>query len=439
MDLFYALEVTVYSFLQFIPCILLALYPFRSNLRYSRLITALGVLLNACVHAACNFLKSYGDYDGMLSMACTLVHVFFMFLWIRDHWGKGLFTLLMMTNISNFLFVLSKCMEGLVVPALAAEPFHWTNSVFILVSELLVLAPLFFYMRGIHTRAVTQSSAATPWRYLWLIPLTFYAVWFRNFYFSQEGAMELALRPRHALFSLVINSGAMLTYWMVAQLINESEKNRQLQAKEHNLMMQHAQYGNLKDRIDEARRAKHDIRQHLHVISAYLKDQKYGELEEYIGRYRRTVPEESTLVYCDNYAVNALLQYFSGYAKMIGCGLNSAVQLPNDTGIPDEVLSVVLGNLLENAVEACVNEGSGSLVSVRGKKDDTAVFFKIVNTCSHPPKQDKSGRYLSSKRKAYGIGISSVQSIAQQYNGMMKAHWENGTFTVSVLLSIPEI
>ncbi len=438
MDLHYALEITLYSFIQFVPCMVLALYPFRDNLRSTKAVTALGILFNTFVHAAINILKHYSPYDGALSVVCTLTHMLFMFLLINDHLGKGLFTLLMVTNISNFLFVFSKSIEAQFVPEIAVEPFHLTHTLSIAAVELLVLIPLFFYMKNVHTAAVSVSSSNKMWRHLWLIPLTFYAVWFRNFYFSQEGAMALAMRPRHSLFSLVINAGALLTYWMVAKLISEAEKNRQLQLREQNLMLQHAQYSNLQDRIDEARRAKHDIRHHLHVISTYLKDEKYGELEEYINRYRRTMPEDSTFQFCDNYAVNALLQYFAGYAKMIGSGFNAIVQLPNNTGIPDEVLSVVLGNLIENATEACVAEGSGSLISIRGKMDEAAVFFKIVNSCTRPPKQDKAGNYLSSKAKDRGIGLQSVQAICQQYNGMMKSTWEDGTFAVSIMLTIPE-
>ncbi len=438
MEVRYILEVCLYSSIQFIPCILMALYPFRDNLRSSWTVTALGIGFNTIIHALVNALKLITPYNGILSVACTLVHMLFMFLWIRDHWGKGLFTLLMMTNISNFILVVSKCLEGIFAPGIAVEFFHWTNSVAALVAEAIILIPLFFYMKNVHTKAVTIPSSIAMWRYLWLIPLTFYAVWFRNFYFSAEGALELALRPRHALFSLVINAGALLTYWMVAQLISEAEKNRLLQIKEQNLLLQHAQYGNLKDRIDEARRAKHDIRHHLHVISTYVKDQKYTELEEYVSRYRKTIPEESTFQFCDNYAINALLQYFAGYCKMIGTGFTCSLQLPNGAGIPDEVLSVVLGNLIENATEACVAEGSGSVISVRGKRDETALFFKIVNSCTRPPKKDGSGHFVSSKSKNRGIGLRSVEAIAKQYGGMMKTEWENGTFTVSILLSIPE-
>ncbi len=434
----YFMEILLYSVLNFLPFTLLTLYPFRDRLRASPLITALGLLCNAIIHFATTILKYYSPYNWLLSLGCTLIHALFMLIWIKDHFGKSLFTLLMMTNLSNFVLVASKCLEGILFPQLAVEFHHWSHSLTTLIVECIVLTPLYFYMKNIYTNAVKHNSSRTLWRYLWLIPLTFYAVWFRNFYFSAEGALELALRPRHTLYSFVVNAGAMLSYYMVSKLINEYVHNEQLQEKAHQLSMQHAQYGFLQDRIDEARRARHDVRQHLHVISAYLKEKKYEELELYINRYQKSQPEEVPLVFCENPAINALLQYFAGHAKVIGAGFSCSVHLPKDAGIPDEVLTVVLGNLLENAMEACTSIDTGTVVSVRGKADESAIFFKVVNTCPKIPKTDKAGRFLSSKRKGYGIGLRSVESIATQYGGLMKAFWEDGTFTVSVMLNRPE-
>ncbi len=435
---FHVAEVTLYSLVNFLPCILLVLYPFRRNLRFSPWVTGLGILLNAAIHVGVEIGKYYTEHNGLLSLLCSGVHAVFMILMIRGHYGKSMFTLLMMTNISNFIITTSKCLEGLLFPSLALEFHRWSNSLCMVAVDIVVLLPLYFYIRKIYCRAVEPDVSDKLWHRLWLIPLTFYAVWFRNFYFSAEGFLVLALRPRHLLYSLVINAGALFIYAMVAQLIIGRVENERLREREYLHSLQHAQYSMLQDRIEEARRAKHDTRQHLHIISAYLQDKKYDQLEEYIGRYRKKLPEENTLKFCENYAINALLQYFAGYTKIIGTGFRAAVQLDSDPGIPEEDLTVVMGNLLENAVEACVAEPGKPVLSVRGRQEDGVLFLKVVNTCTMPPKTDRAGRFLSGKRSGYGIGLSSVEHTVEQYNGRMKAHWEDGEFTVSVLLTVPD-
>ncbi len=432
----YFLEVCLFSAVNFFPCFLFALLPFRDRLRHTGVKLAAVIFLNAAIHTGLLLLKPYTNYNGILSMFCTAIHGLFLVWWIDDHWGKSIYTLLIMTNISNFIMVASKCLEGLLFPAMAAEHFHWTNALTMVIVDLAVLPALLYFFRKFYIQSIRQKVFARFWSYLWLIPLTFYAVWFRNFYFSQEGALTLSLRPRHVLFSLIINCGALLTYFMVANLINEHTARQKLEQREHQLTLQHTQYTYLQDRIEEARRAKHDTRQHLRVISAYLQEQKYAELEAYLSRYSKTMPAEEPLTYCENFAVNALLQYFAGYAKIIGTGFSAIVQLPNDAGIPDEELTVVIGNLLENAIEACTCLGSGSLISIRVKQDENVIFCKLVNSCPEEPKRGKDGRYLSRKRQGYGIGLSSVETIATRHSGIMKAHWEDGKFIVSVLLNM---
>ncbi len=435
---FHAAEVILYGLVNFLPCILLAIYPFRRDLRFAPWVTVVGILVNAAIHVAVEICKYHTVYNGLLSLLCSVVHGVFMVLWIRGHYGKSMFTLLMMTNLSNFIITTSKCLEGLLFPSLALEFHRWSNSLCMLAVDILVLVPLYFYIKKIYCKAVEPNVSEKIWRWLFLIPLTFYAVWFRNFYFSAEGSLELALRPRYFVYSLVINAGALLTYAIVAQLIIGRVENERLREREYLHSIQQAQYNMLQDRIEEARRAKHDTRQHLHIISAYLQDKKYDELEEYIGRYHKKLPEESTLKFCENYAINALLQYFAGYAKIIGTGFQAAVQLDSKPGIPEEDLTVVMGNLLENAVEACVAEPGKPVLSVRGRQEDGMLFFKVINTCTRPPKTDRAGRFLSGKRSGYGIGLSSVERTVEQYNGRMKAHWEDGEFTVSVLLTVPD-
>ncbi len=436
MDLAYILEICLYSLVNFLPCFLFTLLPFRDRLRCSRPVLVAGIAVNALIHTGLIFFKTVTEHNGLVSLFCSTIHAVFLIFWIDDHWGKGIYTLLIMTNISNFILVASKCLEGLLLPAMAAEHYRWTNSLMILAVDALVLPPLYYFFRRVFTRSVSQKVSSGSWCYLWLIPLTFYAVWFRNFYFSQEGALALSLRPRHMLFSLVINCGALLTYSMIARLINEHAAREKLEQQEHQLTLLQTQYTYLQDRIEEARRAKHDTRQHLHVISAYLQEKKYSELENYLSRYSKTIPSETPLIYCENFAVNALLQYFAGYAKIIGSGFSAIVQLSNDAGIPDEELTIVMGNLLENAIEACTALGSGSLISVRVRQEESSVFFKVVNSCPTAPKQGKDGRFFSHKREGYGIGLHSVQTIAHKHGGLMKAHWEDGKFIASVLLNI---
>ncbi len=438
MPLYRFCELTAYSLLCFLPYLFLFLYVFKGKLRFHPVINVLGIIL-LIVLRCCYGLYNYFDENRIAEPnPGILVYVAFCLIFVKEKFGKGLFTMLMLTNISTFTMVVAKTAEGLLFPTLALEIHRWSNIITLVIVEAITLIPLFFYIKNVYLKATEQVMPKNVWRYLWFIPLTLYFVTYRTLYHGAEGFKELTLRVQHSIYLLLITAGGMLIYTMVVNLINEHSENMRLKEKERLQSLQREQYDSLQDRIEEARRAKHDMRQHLHVISAYASDKKYDELESYLAKYIKTLPEDNKLVYCEHYAVNALIQYFAGYAKMIGAGFSANVKLDNDLSIPDETLTVLLGNLLENAMEACTREKMAGVVSVRAKRDESAVFFKVVNSCSIEPKKDKSGKYLSSKRKrGYGIGIESVQNITAQYGGLMKINYEEGVFTVSVMLNLP--
>ncbi len=439
MEFYRFIEITIYAILRIVPFMFLMVYVFRKEMRFSDKIMWVFIAAIIVVRIVCAFFAYVDESRLNDPNPGFLVYVILSILLVKSHFGKSLFTMLMLNNFSTFTVVAAKSIEGILFPQLALQLHRWSNSLTLLVVEALVLLPLFFYLRNIYKKSIEQNISKKVWRYLWCIPMTLYIVGYRNLFMAEETFQELSLSLEYAFYSFLLAAGGMLIYTLVTSLINERVENDALKEREYVLRLQHTQYNNLQDRIEEARRAKHDIRKHIHVMSAYLKDKKYDELEIYLNRYKATLPEEVTLQFCENYAVNALLQYFSGYSKMIGVGFSASVTLTQNCGIPDEALTVLLGNLLENATEACVKEGSGSVISVRSKVDETAVFFKIINTCTMPPKKNKSGKFLSSKRQeGTGIGLDSVQKLVEQYNGVMKANWEDGTFIVSVMLIIPE-
>ncbi len=435
MDFLRCLEIVLYALLRIAPFLFLMVYTFRDKFRFSDRVTwiLLGVIVLARIACA---LFAYLDESRINdSNPGFLVYVALTILLVKDNFGKSLFTMLMLINVSTFTVMASKSFENLFFPELAVELHRYTNSITLLVVEGIILTPLFFYIKKIHMRALKQSVSKTVWHYLWCIPMTFYVVGYRDLFMAEETFHELSLKLSYTFYCFLLTAGGALIYTIVANLISEYAKNNILNEKIHIAELQESQYQRLQDRITEARRATHDIRKHIYVMSTYLRNKKYDEAETYLGKYRASLPEEVTLSFCENSAVNALLQYFSGYAKMVGAGFSSTVAIPNDCGVPDDVLTVVLGNLLENTMEYCASHGSGAVISVRSKIDDSAVFFKVINTCLEKPKTDREGNFLSSKRKeGTGIGLDSVNKLAKEYNGMMKAYWEDGMFIASVML-----
>ncbi len=437
MELYRAVELTVYSVIRILPYLCLMLYIFRGHFRFPTWVTVSAVVLMSAARCLCTYLLYFNGERFVNANPGFLLLVAFTILLIKDHLGKSIFTMLMLNNISCFVVTASKYLESVIFGDYALQLHRWTNIVTLVVVSAAVLIPLFFYIKNIYIKAVHQDISKSTWRLLWLVPFTFYAVWFRNSFYATENHELLSLDFIYVFFCLLVNGGGMLIYTLVMRLIDERVANDRLRENEMQIVIKQKQFESLKERIEEARTARHDLRQHLHMISALLNDKRYDELEAYINRYHKSVSDINTVTYCEHYGINALLQYFAGLANEHGIAFTAHIEVPADISFPDDVLAVLVGNLLENATEACMAE-SKPVITIRGRYEGNALFFMFINTFTGKTKKAPDGLYLSTKHEGRGIGLRSVRGIVNDYRGLLDIKQENGLFTVSVLLKEPK-
>ena len=437
--LYRIIEVSVYSLLNFLPLLALALYPFRNSLRFSKkitavligLVTVVQLILGACAAILPN------SKAGMISAVSTVLYTAFYFLAVKKHIGKTLFTILMISNIANLTVVSSKCLEGFFFPELAVQSYRWSFSLMLFAVEAVLAVPIFLYMKKIFMPAVEHEPSGFEWKYLWLIPATFYVVWYCAFYsVVSRTALEIALRPKNTLFILLINIGAFLIYYVVARLISEQNKTLELTEKNHRLTMQTVQYENLQEKITEARRAKHDVRHHIALMKEYLNKGDYAALKEYLDKYGMSLPDDSLIQFCQNTVANTVLLYFAQQAKNEHIDYIVNTDIPQSIAISDTDISVLLGNMIENALDACKAENkSDKKIIIRASCSSNSLCITVDNTFTGELKYDSEGKLMSAKHSGAGLGTQSIKSIAENYGGICRFEVKGGMFYASVFCS----
>lgn len=430
------IEVSVYSLLNFLPFLALALYPFRRSLRFSRRITGLLIGLMTVLQLLLGAWAAFasGGSAGKISAVSTILYAAFYFLAIKKPFGKTFFTLLMISNIANLAVIAAKSAEGLLFPALAHQGYRWSFSLMLFIVETILSVPLFLYMKRVYTPAVEREPSGFEWRYLWLIPATFYVMWYYAFYGNaSQSSLEIALRPKNTLFLFIVNVGAILIYYVVTRLVLEQNKTLELTELNHQLTMQTMQYENLQDRITEARRAKHDVRHHITLMQEYLSNGDYASLKSYLDAYGKSLPDDSLVRFCENAAANAVLLYFAQQAKNCGIDYDVKADIPNDTVVSEIDISVLFGNLLENALDACKAERGGDRkIVVRASAVGGSLCVTVDNTYTGTLQYAPDGTPVSCKHPGFGLGTRSVRSIAERYHGVCKLEAKNGMFYASV-------
>lgn len=464
-------EVCLYSLLNFVPFMGLVLYPFQNRLRFSKKVTAGMILVLTLLQLFLGNLAAFGKEGNgaFLSALSSLIYAIFYLTAVKMPVGKTLFTLLMISNLANFLVVSSKCIEGQIFPELARQSYRWSYSLIFFLVQLVFWLPLFIYIKQIYTPAVEKEPSGREWSYLWLIPGTFYLIWYDTIYANENlSSLEIALRPKNAICLFFINAGACLIYYIVSELVLEQRKTLELQQKNYQLSMQAFQYDNLQNKITEARRARHDVRHHVLLMQTYLQEKNYEALEEYLQHYQREIPGGELISYCENAAVNAVLLYFAQEAQRRGIEFEVRVNLPRETGMEETDLSVLFGNLLENALDACEEEiekiqkgqsaqseqklqeaektqdgqihlygetekSNVGKVIINASQKGQALCVTVDNTFSGKLRQDREGRLLSTKHRGSGMGTESVKMIAEKYHGVCRFEVADGMFCASFM------
>ena len=429
------LEVAAYSLLIFVPFLFLSVWPFRRHLRFSFPVSNLLVVL-LCIFQITSSMLTFHSYfsEQHIFLLRVLVYAAFYFALVDTHPGKLAFTLMALFNIQNLIAVCAKYLESLLFGDLALESYRWSLCLCVLLLQLITVFPLYSYIINQYSRVVRGSY--TTWHFLWGVPTTFFVVWYYHLYLATQSSQESFLNIKSILFLVVINLGAFLTCHTEVMLITEKEKAQELAQQNYLLTMQQLQHDNLQQRINEARQARHDIRHHTLLIREYLQSGKLRELEAYLDEYTSTLPDSLSMVYCQHYATNALLGFFARQAKANGIEMDIFVQLPEQIQLPETTLSVVLGNLLENAMEACCQVPSGKKkITVRGKADKGFVFFSITNNFDGNLQKTRSGKFLSTKSGARGFGLDSVGQLVESNGGILEIETKDGLFRASVLLS----
>ena len=139
--------------------------------------------------------------------------------------------------------------------------------------------------------------------------------------------------------------------------------------------------------------------------------------------------EEKTVCYCRNMAVDAVIHFYAGELKQRGILFECDMMLPANISISDTDLCKIYGNLLENAVNGCIECGSRDEITVnlRMKKG------KLVIVCSNPCKTDLVIENDIIKPK--GTGIESILMAIDKYDGNIRYQMEDGILTACVILN----
>lgn len=206
---------------------------------------------------------------------------------------------------------------------------------------------------------------------------------------------------------------------------------------ERQIELQRKQYLTLAKNSEEIKLQRHDLRHQLTVIKQFNNNGETIELNEYLNTIINNIPQADTLNFCENFAVNAVAGYYAALAQKAQINLTINLAIPdNSEQVQDSDLCIIIGNFLENAIDACKYiPPEERFIKMKSLIQYDTLILTMDN--SFDGHYDREGDiFYSRKRTGKGIGLASVEAVANKYNGGVKYEIQNNIFLSSIYIKI---
>lgn len=183
---------------------------------------------------------------------------------------------------------------------------------------------------------------------------------------------------------------------------------------------------------------RHDYHNHMQAIKALLSMGKKEELSEYLDNLEKDLDSIDIAIRTGNVGLDAILSSKVSIARKNNIEVNCTAKVPADLKISDVHLCAIVGNLMDNAIEACekITEGTAPrFIRIYIGLFKSQLYISVSNsTC------EKHRRHLNelvtSKLGEHGFGLRRIDKLAEKYDGYVNRKNEPGIFATEVMLPL---
>lgn len=192
----------------------------------------------------------------------------------------------------------------------------------------------------------------------------------------------------------------------------------------------------VEDMYTKMRGWRHDYHNHIQTLQACMELGEYDQVMAFLHELNDDLTNIDTVIKTGRVMLDAILNGKISIAQKNDIVVNAKARLPEGLKVSDVDLCVIVGNLLDNAIEENQKLPAGNrfLRIYIGRKD--AHFYMAVTNAAGKKQQKASAFFPSSKGAGHGFGLARVRSLVKKYEGLMTSDSEDGGFTAEVLLPL---
>ena len=182
---------------------------------------------------------------------------------------------------------------------------------------------------------------------------------------------------------------------------------------------------------------RHDYHNHLQSLKGYLSLNKVEQMKDYLNELETDLDSIDTLYHSGNLQLDSILNAKLAIAEKGQIRIHCDASIPPQLHVSDLDLCVILGNLLDNAIESCrkIKNPDERFIRVYIGILKKQLYISITNATSETVKQ-RTNHYFTMKRGDHGHGLKRVDQVVKKYDGYLNRQNEPGVFATEIVLPL---
>lgn len=391
-------------------------------------------------------------FAGLILLCYLASSILYKFLWLKQ------IAIVLLISISMyFLFesryiksiVLAMIYQGLVIitdyatllvvgkifPSLSIEILD-TSTVTIsisLVCKMMLLCVILLLKRKIGHK---QGDMLTDieWLRLLLVPIITMASLITidlKFNVSQN------IRQNDTLMYIALGMAGMniIVFYLINDIMEREQIIREDRLFREKIKNETDMYYSISDNLDRQRKRTHEFKNQIACIASLASSKKYKELEDYIRNIDNNLKLSMDMIDTNNVIVNAILntKYRETLEKQIVFVLR--VNDLSEMVLPDEDIVVILSNLLNNAIEACMS-CENKVIKLKFVLEENQIIISAKNNMQKIPIKDND-KFITRKTEEpeeHGVGIENIIQTIEKYGGKHVIEYNDDTFSFTIMI-----
>lgn len=209
--------------------------------------------------------------------------------------------------------------------------------------------------------------------------------------------------------------------------------DRRLSEYQSDLLATH--YAEVENMYRKIRGWRHDYRNHIQVMKSYAAEGNLEAVRKYLDELDTDLNTVDVVIKTGNRMTDAILNSKISLAKSRNIHVTADAHVPVELTTGEVDLCIILGNLLDNAIEAaCTLPEEERLIRIYMDMKNTQLYISVTNTTADKKQKKENGLFLSTKGSGHGFGLVRIDTIVKRYQGYLSRNSEDGAFTTEILL-----